>query len=242
MSQASDKLKKIEDTIKMLERDLSISKLTFRRICNHLNLMKGSLSVLSQVAGSNSPEVRSLSKLGKEIEIDGMLMNGETWKSIEKTTSPQKRDDFYASYTSAMIKTTNKVLSVFKKLRRSHYPSLLRNTSPIQDSEFFLKLSKKQTILQASGIIISNYIARELIELLRKENISYRGDDIDQLCERLKMKTNNSSLKAFLKRSYYRVKIADKVRNSSAHVDVSKLLPKEIEQSIEFAKLLKKFL
>lgn len=112
--------------------------------------------------------------------------------------------------------------------------------SPIEDSKLILETIDKVSYRWASGIIISNFIASILIKILKKEKISFKGDDINTLYERIRSKSKNNETRMFMDKNYRRFEAVDKTRNRCAHINEGEPTKKEIEQSINFAKILSK--
>jgi len=118
-----------------------------------------------------------------------------------------------------------------------------RKKSPIEDSCDILSQSSKLTYRWAAGIIIANYMAVILIQLLKKTTkIKRNTDDIKTLYDLLKKHTKKKELKKFLIRSYRRFEDADKTRNRCAHINEGEPTKQEIEQLISLTGLLEKFL
>jgi hypothetical protein len=224
-----------------LENDLEIKRVTFNRINKHFTLIREAISTLETVTGKNSPELRRISKAFDSLWLVDVVFTKEKWQQERKKLSKEQKIDMDNSNRSLMLKRTTYLLNTIKKVKKTHFRSYTATTSPIQDAEYLLFLANKYSFLQAAGIIISNYIASFFMELLTKENIKFKNDDILHLYENLRNKCMTPKLKSFLDKSYRRVENAHNVRNRSAHVDRAKLTRKEIEQAIELAKLLKEF-
>jgi hypothetical protein len=111
--------------------------------------------------------------------------------------------------------------------------------TPVQDAEDLIAASSKLTYRRAAGIVASNHIAALLIRLLEVGNVS--KDDITSLHANLKKKAKNPKLRTFLTRSYRRFEDADKTRNRCAHVNQGEPTQQEVEQSIQLARLLQRF-
>jgi transcriptional regulator of acetoin/glycerol metabolism len=86
---------------------------------------------------------------------------------------------------------------------------------------------------------VSNHLATMLIKLSPFQS---REDDIAQLYTRLRDRTTNPELKTFLVRSYRRFEAAAALRNRCAHVLQGEPTKQEIEQSIQLARLLQKYM
>jgi len=126
-----------------------------------------------------------------------------------------------------------------KKVFEQDLVRLRAEKTPIQDAEDLIATSSKLTYRRAAGIVASNHIAALLIRLLKVKNV--RKDDITSLHATLKNEAKNPKLRTFLTRSYRRFEDADKTRNRCAHVNEGEPTPQEVEQSIQLARLLERF-
>jgi len=241
MESENNYLVQIDEIINELEDDLEIKSVTFNRLKKHFDLMTKAKTTLEIVTGRTSPEAKRISGYLGQLWMIYSILKKEDWQKNRKRMSSEEKTDNDNTNRSLMIKRTTHLLNVFKKVKKTHFKSFTSTTSPIQDAEYVLSISGKNSLLQASGIIVSNYIASLLTDLLEKENIKFNSDDIIHLKDTLIDKSAILKLKEFLRKSHRRVENAHNVRNRSAHIDRAKLTRIEVEHAIEFAKLLRDF-
>ncbi len=241
MKSENNLLIQIDEIINELENDLEVKSVTYNRLIKHFDLMKKSESILKMVTGRSSPEVKRMSKTLGEFWMVDFLLEKERWQKERKKMSSHTKEDTDNTNRSLIIRRDQYILNVFKRVKKTRFKSFTSTTSQIQDAEYILSISNKHSLLQASGIIITNYIASLLTGLLEKELIKFKNDDLIHLKDILISRTTNPKLKVFLRKSHRRFETVHDVRNRSAHIDRAKLTKREVEQAIEFAKLLRTY-
>jgi GR25 family glycosyltransferase involved in LPS biosynthesis len=141
-----------------------------------------------------------------------------------------------------MKRVAKKFIPLIKNWFGADIIAAINKKTPLQDAETLLTTSTKLTYRWAAGIIISDHIATILIQLSRFKSGEKPTDDIKALYDGLRTRTTNRKLKSFLVRSFRRFEDANKLRNRCAHVIEGEPTRQEIEQSIELARLIQKYM
>ena len=178
---------------------------------------------------------------GRDVEEDKFFRGVHTliWLQENILKDVFASEELTNRYYVVMKRYSKGFVTRIKKVFEQDVVRLRAEKTPVQDAEDLIAASSKLTYRQAAGIVASNHIAALLIRLSKGE--SGRADDIKTLYANLKNKAKNPKLRTFLTRSYRRFEDADKTRNRCAHVNEGEPTPQEIEQSIQLARLLQRF-
>jgi len=181
------------------------------------------------------------------LDLNGMTFNsrGEIistvsdYLSIEFTTK-KEIEKFIINILQELIED---YIAWVKKAQKKFLKKEYKNLSDLQIAESFLNLDNRIITRRVAGLIISLVISSVLIRLLKKEKIKLpKDDDILPLCDKLRSKTKNQSLKRFLNKNYPYFQQASKVRIGSVHIKERPPNKSEIEIILSLTKnLINKF-